>query len=213
MLIIFVSMINIEAIKPFLLTLYKIWFLDVISPLATLTPLMISSSYLALNIICTPNSQTYIQTPDRSSELQTHISSCIFESSTQKSNTFHLYLVCISYLSCLHQTSDILSQNSFHSSPFHCNQQLHPPSCSGQNLGFILDPLFLSCLTSNSSEYLVNFTFHIAQNLTSHCLHCNCVNPRHHHFSPGLLSSLPTGPLPQAHSLQPSRDTAFMVIK
>lgn len=60
MLIIFVAVVNLEAIKPFLLTPTKHGYLNIIFPLAILTPLMSSSSYLALNIIYTPNSQIYI---------------------------------------------------------------------------------------------------------------------------------------------------------
>lgn len=60
---------------------YRIWSLNVIFPLATLIPLMISSSYLALDIIYTPDSQIYIWSSDSSFEFQTHRSRRLFDNS------------------------------------------------------------------------------------------------------------------------------------
>lgn len=75
-------MITIEAIKQFLLIHRRHGSLNFIISLATLTPLMISSSYLALNIAYTLMIPKFISRAQTAPlELQTHISSCLFDSS------------------------------------------------------------------------------------------------------------------------------------
>ena len=154
-------MITTEAIKQFLLTHIRHGSLNFIISLDTLTPLMISSGYLALNIIYTlmiPKFISRVQTAPLNSRL---IYPAAYLTTPFKGLTH------ISHLSCLKQTSDLLSWTF--SSHSHLSllgkQKPFPPSCSWSEIWELSLTLLYFTLISSPSASPVNSTFHVAQSL------------------------------------------------
>ena len=202
-------MITIEAIKQFLLTHRRRGSLNFIISLATLTPLMISSSYLALNIVYT------LMIPKFISRAQTAPLNSRFIYPAAYLTAPFKGLTHISHLSCLKPNiwSSLLNFSSHSHLPLLRKQKPYPPSCSWSEICELsLTPLYFT-LISNPSASPINSTFHIAQNLTSRCLHCSCVEPGYLYpdSTPGWLNSLLAGLL--FLPLLPVRYTVLRVIK